>query len=154
MPLTDFSHNLTFEHVEFPEVKESVVGRAAKRENLSVKDTQNTNWYMMMLDGEQVGLIALIKVRGTLYRLKAAFVLPEWRRQGFYSVAAAHIMREAKREGGTEIMAFVRPDSAAALKNLGWVDAEQYKNPAVEYDLSGFDPNEDLHEITERLCGS
>ncbi|MGW8179032.1 MAG: hypothetical protein ACWGQW_09745 [bacterium] len=156
MPLSSFCASLSFSEVSFPEAKASLVGRAAKRDNLSVKDTKDTIWYLMLLDGEEVGITALLKVKGTLYRLKAGYVLPEWRRQGFYSIAAVHRMCEAKRLGAEEVMAFVRPSSKAALMEMGWTERES-KYPAVEFNLNnltGEDLDMNLHELTEKLRGA
>lgn len=105
--------------VEFSDLAGTPVGKAAKREGLSFKETQRTHWIRLDMDGEPVGVGALIEA-GKKSRLKSVYVTPEWRRQGFFMWMGLQITLMARQRGYTALEAIVRPASKAALLKVGW----------------------------------
>lgn len=122
-----FIPGLTAVPSTFDELATMPVGRAAKRDGLSFKPTKNTHWVLVELDGEQVGVGALIEA-GKKSRLKSVYIIPEWRRQGFFTWMALHIVGMARELGYGEMEAIVRPASKAALLASGWTADETKTN--------------------------
>lgn len=151
--LSEFAKDLVLVEAPFDEIKSSLPGRKGKNDGLSVKDTKNTVWWKMNLDGDEVGIVAMIKVKEGVQRLKAAYVLPEWRRQGFYTIAAVQVMKKAQEVGSRTVSAFVRPNSGIALKNVGWHHPDPEKTNVVEVDVEDLDLSGDLYEVAERISG-
>lgn len=113
--------------ISFEELARLPVGRAAKRDGLSFKPTKNTHWILIDLDGDQVGVGALIEA-GKKSRLKSVYIVPEWRRQGFFTWMALQVVLTARWRGYTEMEAIVRPASKAALLASGWESDEVKTN--------------------------
>lgn len=111
----------------FEELAEMPVGKAAKRDGLSFKPTRNTHWVLIDLDGDQVGVGALIEA-GKKSRLKSVYIVPEWRRQGFFTWMALHIATMARERNYHLMEAIVRPASKAALLGSGWTEDEAKTN--------------------------
>ena len=154
MPLTEFAETLTLIETNFEEISKSSVGRAAKRDSLSMKNTNNTKWWSVDLEGDQVGVVGLIRAKDKIYRLKSAFILPEWRRQGLYTITVVGRTLAADELGAEKVVSIVRPSSKAALLKLGWTQTNPDKPNHVELDLDGYFDEEDrklsLYELTLR----
>ena len=53
----------------------------AKKERVSISNTNNTRWFEFKLDGESVGCCALI-YQGKKVRIKGVYLLPQYRGHG------------------------------------------------------------------------
>lgn len=128
MALSKYARQLNLRETTFAALKEMPVGKAAKADGLSFKDTRGTTWWVIELDGEPVGVCGLIQVRAGVLRLKSAFIVPEWRRQGLYTVAAWLRMIEARRRGAEWVETIARSSSGEALCKIGF-HGEEGKAP-------------------------
>lgn len=124
MGISKYSRDLRLEETSFSDLKDLTVGKMAKADGLSFKETSNTLWWKLVLDDEIVGLGGLIKANNDTWRIKSTFVLPEWRRQSFYSVAVWLRMLKAYELDATYTESIARPASKAALKRMGYVEQD------------------------------
>lgn len=133
----EFLRHVSFRWVTFAEAKATVPGVLAKRDGLAFKDTNNTEWIVMEHDGEDVGVMGLLRVnKGGVVRIKAVFVCPEWRRMGLQSYATLFMARHAMRTGAKKIIGVARPASKAAMLAMGASQTPDAKPSAVEYELA------------------
>lgn len=146
MGLSQYSRNLFLEEVNFSDLQNLKVGKMAKADGLSFKETKNTFWWKLLLDDEVVGLGGLIKVNDDTWRIKSTFVLPEWRRQGFYSLAVWLRMLKALQLGATYTESIARPASKAALKRMGYVEQNGNTNNLMRMNIKELFKNADLHK--------
>lgn len=98
--------------------------RGALREGLSFKETKNTDWYGLFLDGELIGCGGLIWLRKdhSAARLKAAYILPEWRGQHLYSLLVRVRVADAFADGAAYVMTITRHPHI--FRAWGWVPEE------------------------------
>lgn len=124
MAISEFARDVYLRESTFNKLKVSTIGKKAKADGLSFKDTANTLWWEIVFDGDVIGVGGMIKANPTSWRPKSTFILPEWRRHGFYTVSIWLRMIKAYELGGTWIEGIARPTSGAALKRIGWKHEE------------------------------
>jgi hypothetical protein len=130
----------------FTDLQTTIVGKRAKADGLSFKETSNTIWWKLILDNEIVGICGLIKANQNTWRIKSVFILPEWRRQGFYTVAAWVMMLKAYSLNGKYVQAIVRPHSGLALKRIGWSDKDGKQKNLVHIDIEKLFKDIDINQ--------
>jgi N-acetylglutamate synthase-like GNAT family acetyltransferase len=102
-----------------------LVAREAKREGLSFKPTQKTDWFGVYLDDELIGCGGTIWPKAGVARLKSGLVLPEWRRLGIYHAINRYRIKRAFSEGAERVTVISRfPD---AYRGYGFVHTEGKK---------------------------
>lgn len=103
------------------EIRGTDCGVLAKRDGLSFKDTQNTTWFKVILDGtDLIAIFGLIRVNDSTLRLKSIFVLPEWRRMGVLGFIGDQSAQMTGLLGFTKVVAIVRLASKEGLLKAGW----------------------------------
>lgn len=156
MGLSQYSRNLVLEETSFHELQNLKVGKMAKADGLSFKETKNTFWWKLVLDDEVVGLGGLIKVNNDTWRIKSTFVLPEWRRQGFYSIAVWLRMLKALDLDATYTESIARPASKAALKRMGYIEQNGNTNNLMRINIKelfkDIDISKDPIDLFIELC--
>jgi hypothetical protein len=156
MPFTEFAKRGDLIISNFDELKVSRIGKMAKAEGLSFKDTSNTFWWRICLDDEDIGLCGLIKANSDTWRMKSDFVLPEWRRQGFNTLSVWIRSLKAFEVGGTWAMSITRPSSGAALKKMGWTNEDSKKDNIFRMNVKnlfdGVDLSRDTIDLLFELC--
>lgn len=146
MGISDFAKNLELVETSFIDLQSTTVGKKAKADGLSFKETSNTIWWKLILDNEIVGICGLIKANQNTWRIKSVFILPEWRRQGFYTVAAWVMMLKAYSLDAKYVQAIVRPHSGLALKRIGWFDKSGKQKNLVHVDIEELFKNIDINQ--------
>lgn len=132
----DLLKDVHFRLSTFEKLQQSAPGILAKRDGLSFKDTQKTQWIEMLLDNEIVGVCGLIHVRDGVVRLKSSYILQEWRHQGIVSYCTVWCMKLAVMAGYKKIIGIARPISKQARLELGWHETPGAKKNHIEYDLT------------------
>lgn len=80
---------------------------AAAREQTSINDSRNTEWFAVDVGGEVVGCAALL-IMGSGRRFKAHYVHPDHRGQGWGSALLDHALGVAERDCASYVVALAR----------------------------------------------
>ena len=92
--------------VQFTEVQPLKL--AAIRDHIPIKDTNRTDWFLLSLDGEVVACAGVLWMAAAA-RLKADWVAPEWRGQGYGKMLVEHRLAHIERtRPGTEVRIYSR----------------------------------------------
>lgn len=111
----------------------TLFGRAIKRERLSSRETKNTDWFILELDGEPIGCAGVIWLKGGAVRLKTDFILPEWRGQGYYEHLIDARLTHARDQGAQK--AHINTRTPEVFLRRGWRQTEGKGPNHMEKDL-------------------